>query len=70
MEERHTPGQNRGVGACKACGSRPAVPSEGGTMLCEHCSRLLELPDQAGLVDDDGAGVRREFENRDVRPEA
>lgn len=57
------------MGVCKACGSRPAVPSEGETMLCERCSRVLELPGQAALVDDEGAGVRRDFENRDGRPE-
>lgn len=68
MDERQTPGSGQGVGVCKACGSRPAVPSEGGAMLCEHCTSLLELPDGAGLVEDDGAGVRREFESRGGRP--
>ncbi|MEU8790818.1 hypothetical protein [Streptomyces sp. NPDC048643] len=54
----------RETGVCRACGSRPAIPSTSGPMLCEHCSKVLEIPDSAGLVVDDGAGVRREFENR------
>jgi hypothetical protein len=38
-------------------------------MVCEHCATVLELPDAAGLVEDEGAAVRRAFENRDLRPE-
>ncbi|MGW3669474.1 hypothetical protein [Streptomyces sp. NPDC005141] len=70
MGGRQPRGSERGVGVCKACGSRPAVPSEDGTGLCEHCADLLELPDGAGLIEDDGAGVRREFEDRGRRPQA
>lgn len=67
MDPRATQGQ--GLGVCKACGSRPAVPTQSGTALCEHCAAVLELPDHAGLVVDGGAGVRREFENRGRHPE-
>ncbi|MEU6273946.1 hypothetical protein ABZ871_16295 [Streptomyces populi] len=67
MDERQTRGQVRRMGVCKACGSRLAISSEDGTMLCERCAALLELPDRAGLVEDDGAGVRRDFENRGGR---
>lgn len=65
MDVRETRGQ--GTGVCRACGSRPAIPSASGPMLCEHCAKLLEMPDSAGLVVDEGAGVRREFENRGRR---
>ncbi|GAA4803327.1 hypothetical protein [Streptomyces ziwulingensis] len=44
---------------CMACGT-PA--GTGG--LCEHCGATLELPDEAGLVEDPGAAVRRDFEER------
>lgn len=54
---------------CKACGSRPADPAASGTMVGEHCATALELPDAAGLVEDEGAAVRRASENRDLRPE-
>ncbi|KAA0939307.1 MULTISPECIES: hypothetical protein [Streptomyces] len=47
---------------CKACGSRPA---EGAT-VCEHCRAVLDLPDRAGLVEDEGAAVRRDFEHRNA----
>jgi hypothetical protein len=47
---------------CKACGSRPA---EGAT-VCEHCRTVLHLPDRSGLVEDEGAAVRRDFEGRDA----
>lgn len=70
MEHQQAEHSDRSEGMCKACGSRPAVPAEGGTMLCEHCATVLELPDPAGLVEDEGAAVRRAFENRDVRPRA
>ncbi|MFE9680453.1 hypothetical protein ACFYXC_21460 [Streptomyces sp. NPDC002701] len=46
---------------CKACGSRPA---ENAT-VCEHCRAVLELPSPSGLVEDEGAAVRRDFEHRD-----
>ncbi|MFD5448089.1 hypothetical protein ACWDTR_28475 [Streptomyces sp. NPDC003470] len=44
---------------CKACGT-PA----GDGKLCEHCGAVLELPDDAGLTEDQGAAVRRDFEGR------
>ena len=49
---------------CKACGSRPAANEA----VCEHCRAVLELPDPSGLVEDEGAAVRRAFEGRDGRP--
>ncbi|MGW0568128.1 hypothetical protein [Streptomyces tauricus] len=49
---------------CKVCGSRPAANET----VCEHCRAVLELPDPAGLVEDQGAAVRRDFERRDGRP--
>ncbi|MGK5695008.1 hypothetical protein ACSNOJ_19225 [Streptomyces sp. URMC 128] len=69
MEERRIRDSAQGEGMCKACGSRPADPAASGTMVCEHCATALELPDAAGLVEDEGAAVRRAFENRDLRPE-
>ncbi|MER5651638.1 MULTISPECIES: hypothetical protein [unclassified Streptomyces] len=66
MDVRETD-DGRGTGVCRACGSRPAIPSASGPMLCEHCAGVLEIPDSAGLVVDHGAGVRREFENRGGR---
>ncbi|MGC5561574.1 hypothetical protein ACPYPG_01860 [Streptomyces sp. FR-108] len=50
---------------CKACGSRPA----GNEAVCEHCRAVLELPDPSGLVEDEGAAIRRDFDRRDGRPE-
>jgi hypothetical protein len=47
---------------CKACGT-PA----GDGPLCEHCGTVLTLPDDAGLSEDQGAAVRRDFEERDAR---
>ncbi|MCX5000771.1 hypothetical protein OG739_36385 [Streptomyces longwoodensis] len=44
---------------CKACGT----PAEDGK-LCSHCGAVLDLPDDAGLVEDQGAAVRRDFEGR------
>jgi hypothetical protein len=41
---------------CKACGT-PAGDGE----LCAHCGAVLDLPDKAGLVEDQGAGVRRDL---------
>ncbi|WP_077800848.1 hypothetical protein [Streptomyces sp. JHA26] len=46
---------------CKACGT-PAGDGD----LCEHCGSVLELPDGSGLVEDQGAAVRRDFEGRDA----
>jgi hypothetical protein len=69
MEHQQAEHSDRSEGMCKACGSRPAVPAEGGTMLCEHCATVLELPDPSGLVEDEGAAVRRTFENRNAHPE-
>ncbi|MFF7329950.1 hypothetical protein ACIQU5_25480 [Streptomyces sp. NPDC090306] len=43
---------------CKACGSRAAVR---GGKLCAHCGSVLVLPDPSGLVEDEGAAVRRAF---------
>ncbi|MCQ9179599.1 zinc ribbon domain-containing protein [Streptomyces sp. IBSBF 2953] len=49
---------------CKACGT----PAEDGK-LCSHCGSVLDLPDEAGLVDDQGAAVRRDLEGHaDQRP--
>ncbi|GGP56307.1 hypothetical protein GCM10010247_31400 [Streptomyces calvus] len=44
---------------CKACGT----PAEDGK-LCKHCGTVLDFPDEAGLVEDQGAAVRRDFEGR------
>jgi hypothetical protein len=44
---------------CKACGT----PTEDGR-LCKHCGTVLDFPDEAGLVEDQGAAVRRDFEGR------
>ena len=44
---------------CKACGT----PAEDGK-LCSHCGMVLDFPDEGGLVEDQGAGVRRDFEGR------
>jgi uncharacterized membrane protein YvbJ len=50
---------NKGNRFCKACG----MPAEDGK-LCKHCGAVLDLPDNAGLVEDQGAAVRRDFEGR------
>ncbi|MGV9640575.1 hypothetical protein [Streptomyces sp. NPDC003514] len=47
---------------CKACGT-PAGEGE----LCAHCGAVLDLPDKAGLVEDQGAGVRRDLAD-ETRP--
>ncbi|CAM5402206.1 hypothetical protein SALBM135S_01307 [Streptomyces alboniger] len=44
---------------CKACGTS----AEDGK-LCEQCRGVLPLPDDAGLVEDQGGAVRRDFEGR------
>ncbi|PKW05005.1 hypothetical protein SAMN05428944_0069 [Streptomyces sp. 1222.5] len=44
---------------CKACGT----PAQNGK-LCSHCGAVLDLPDDAGLIEDQGAAVRRDFEGR------
>ncbi len=48
---------------CRACGT-PA----GEGQLCQHCGQVLQLPDPAGLVEDEGAAARRVFEGRDEQP--
>ncbi|UXY40363.1 hypothetical protein [Streptomyces albidocamelliae] len=50
---------NEGNRFCKACGT----PAENGN-LCSHCGAALDLPDDAGLIEDQGAAVRRDFEDR------
>ncbi|TWD17737.1 hypothetical protein FB570_111350 [Streptomyces sp. T12] len=50
---------NQGDRFCKACGT----PAEDGK-LCNHCGTVLDLPDESGLVEDQGAAVRRDFERR------
>ncbi|MFI9248185.1 hypothetical protein ACIGXF_37785 [Streptomyces sp. NPDC053086] len=49
---------------CKACGT---LAEDG--KLCSHCGAVLDLPDGAGLVEDQGAGVRRDFEGRTEQQE-
>ncbi|MEU0256714.1 hypothetical protein ABZ299_30520 [Streptomyces sp. NPDC006184] len=44
---------------CKACGT-PAGEAD----ICQRCGTVLTLPDGAGLTEDDGAVVRRDFEGR------
>ncbi|MFI8191516.1 hypothetical protein ACIF8T_22295 [Streptomyces sp. NPDC085946] len=66
---QQTAQDGRGTGTCKACGSRPADPAGGAARLCAHCAAVLVLPDASGLVEDEGAVVRRMFENRDRRAE-
>ncbi|CAL9657039.1 hypothetical protein [Streptomyces sp. Tu 3180] len=68
MEEQQTRRAGHDQAMCKACGSRPADPAAHGT-LCGHCAAALELPDASGLVEDEGAAVRRAFEDRDMRSE-
>lgn len=41
---------------CKACGT-PAADGE----LCTHCGAVLDLPDEARLVEDQGVAVRRDL---------
>ncbi|MGW3684438.1 hypothetical protein [Streptomyces prasinus] len=52
-------GNGEGNRFCKACGTS----AEDGK-LCNHCGAVLDLPDGAGLVEDQGAAVRRDFEGR------
>ncbi|MFB6849803.1 hypothetical protein ACFCXS_33755 [Streptomyces sp. NPDC056373] len=56
-----TQGTENGKGNrfCEACGT----PAENGK-LCSHCGTLLDLPDGEGLIEDEGAAVRRDFEGR------
>ncbi|CAL9652069.1 hypothetical protein [Streptomyces sp. DH-12] len=49
-------GNGEGNRFCKACGT----PAEDGK-LCNHCDAVLDLPDSAGLVEDQGAAVPRDF---------
>ncbi|MFJ1608683.1 hypothetical protein ACIOHS_35845 [Streptomyces sp. NPDC088253] len=44
---------------CTVCGT-PA----GNGKRCEHCATVLDVPEDAGLVEDEGAPVRRDFEGR------
>lgn len=57
-----TMGNGEGNRFCKACGT----PAEDGK-LCNHCGAVLDLPDDASLVEDQGAAVRRDFEERGRR---
>jgi hypothetical protein len=50
-------GNDEGNRFCKACGT----PADHGKM-CSHCGAVLDLPDDAGLVEDQGVTVRRDFE--------
>ncbi|MFH9405213.1 zinc ribbon domain-containing protein [Streptomyces sp. NPDC017638] len=50
---------NRGNRFCKACGT----PAEDGK-LCSRCGAVLDFPDSDGLIEDEGAAVRRDFEGR------
>ncbi|MGW7238051.1 hypothetical protein [Streptomyces sp. NPDC054804] len=47
---------------CKVCGT-PA----GDGRLCEHCATVLDVPQDTGLVEDQGAALRRDFEGRGER---
>ncbi|MER5858239.1 hypothetical protein ACFV2Z_39685 [Streptomyces sp. NPDC059688] len=60
----HKTGNSEGNRFCKACGT----PAENGK-LCSHCGAALDLPDSAGLIEDQGAAVRRDFENRPQQQE-
>ncbi|MFB8244513.1 hypothetical protein ACFC5X_05585 [Streptomyces sp. NPDC055952] len=53
----------RGNRFCKACGT----PAEDGK-LCSHCGEVLDFPDGGGLVEDEGAAVRRDLEGRSTHP--
>jgi hypothetical protein len=69
MEEQQARHDSQDRAMCKACGSRPADPAADGTMLCGYCAAALELPDASGLVEHEGATVRRAFESRDMHSE-
>jgi len=55
----HKTEEETGNRFCKACGT----PAEDGR-LCRHCGTVLDFPNDAGLVEDEGGGVRRDFEER------
>jgi hypothetical protein len=55
----HKSENDHGNRFCKACGT----PAEDGK-LCNHCGAVLDLPGDAGLVEDQGGAVRRDFEDR------
>jgi uncharacterized membrane protein YvbJ len=55
----HKTQSDKGNRFCKACGT----PAEDGK-LCNHCGAVLDLPADAGLTEDQGAAVRRDFEGR------
>lgn len=50
---------DKGNRFCKACGT----PAEDGK-ICSHCGTVLDFPAEGGLIDDEGAAVRRDFEGR------
>ncbi|MFC9951394.1 hypothetical protein ACFVIN_12950 [Streptomyces prasinus] len=52
-------GSGEGNRFCKAYGT----PAKDGK-LCNHCGAVLDLPDSAGLAEDQGAAVRSDFEGR------
>ncbi|MFE9018107.1 hypothetical protein ACFYNL_05965 [Streptomyces sp. NPDC007808] len=52
----HETETDKGNRFCKACGT-PA----GDGPLCEHCGTVLDLPDDAGLIEDQGGAVRRDL---------
>ncbi|WP_435271122.1 hypothetical protein [Streptomyces sp. 1222.5] len=54
----HKTQDNKANRFCKACGT----PAENGK-LCSHCGAALDLPDDSGLIEDQGAAVRRDFED-------
>jgi len=60
MTEHHDDREAHRV--CRACGSRPADNAT----VCEHCRAVLDLPESPGLVEDEGATVRRSFEHRNA----
>ncbi|MEV0301498.1 hypothetical protein [Streptomyces prasinus] len=49
---------------CKACGT----PAQDGK-LCRHCGTVLNLPDDAGLIEDQGTAVRHDFEGHPQQQE-
>ncbi|WP_333773589.1 zinc ribbon domain-containing protein [Streptomyces sp. IBSBF 3136] len=60
----HKTENDHGNRFCKACGT----PAEDG-QICDHCGAVLDFPDRAGLIEDQGGAVRRDFEGRARRRE-